>query len=218
VPPLELRVSHLFFDYNAKAGAISRGNGWTEETRILDGLGLTVFSNDDAVRRHILDSAVLIKATDVNGCTPSSPLAAGSGKRPPASGGLASIGVVDSIQICAYTDSTYPIRPPLLASAEITGDRAREVGEALQAAPSSMKGGPAATGDDCRITDREILVLKVHGDKSEQEVLVRYMDCIGNGFDDGITVRPLTKPALQPLLIAVSRPEAMTSALEQLLR
>ncbi|HET6299728.1 MAG TPA: hypothetical protein VFG33_40565 [Kribbella sp.] len=220
-PPVDLRVSHLFFDDNPRPGVFPRGDGWTEETRVLDGLGLTVFSDDDVLRRQILDSALLINGTDVNRCTPSSPLAAGSGKRPPATGGLASVGVVDSVQICAYTDSADPIRPPLLASAEITGDGARAVGEALQAAPtiaSVMNRSPAVTSDSCDITDREILVLKVHGDKGEQDVLVRITDCAWNGFDDGVTARRLTKDALQPLLTAVGRPEALSSTLKQLLR
>jgi hypothetical protein len=129
--------------------------------------------------------------------------------------------VVDSIKICAYTDSRQPSRPPLLASAELRGDSARTVGEALLAAPGPaiVKGGPPVTAsDNCRTTDQEILVLKVHGDKGEQEVLVRYTDCVGNMFDDGLTTRRLTKDALQPLLTAVSRPEALTSTLKQLLR
>ena len=212
-PPLDLRVSHLFFDYGPRPGVFPRGDGWTEETRVLDGLGLTVFSDDDALRRQILDSAVLIKGTDVHGCTPSDPLATGSESRPPAKGGLASVGVVDSVQICAYVDSAQPSRPPLLASAEISGDSARAVGEALLAAPPPAAGRdslPAAESSACKTTDREILVLKVHGDTGTQEVLVRFTGCVRTGFDDGTTTRVLTKDALQPLLTAVGRPEAMT--------
>jgi hypothetical protein len=220
-PPLELRVSHLFFDYNQRPGVFPRGDGWTEETRVLDGLSLTVFSDDDAIRRQILDSAVLINGTDVHGCTPTSPLATGSEDRPAAKGGLASVGAVDSVQICAYTDSADPIRPPLLASAEISGDRARTVGEALLAAPvvaSVMNRDPTVASSGCQTTDRENLVLKVHGDKGVQQVLVRFDGCGRNGFDDGINRRFLTKDALQPLLTAVGRPEAMTPTLKQLLR
>jgi hypothetical protein len=222
-PPLELRVSHLFFDYNPKPGVFPRGDGWTEETRVLDGLGLTVFSDDDAIRRQILDSAVLIKSTDANGCTPTSPLATGAESRPASTGrlGLASVGVVDSVQICAYIDRADPTRPPLLASAEISGDSARAVGEALLAAPPPAAGPdslPAAESSACKTTDREILVLKVHGDTGTQEVLVRFTGCVRTGFDDGTTTRVLTKDALQPLLTAVGRPEAMTPALKRLLR
>jgi len=220
-PPVELRVSHLFFDYNPKPGVFPRGDGWTEETRVLDGLGLTVFSDDDALRRQILDSAVLINGTDVNGCTPTSPLATGAESRPTATGGLASVGVVDSVQVCAYIDRTDPSRPPLLASAELSGDRARAVGEALVGAPekdSELNGLPQAANSACQTTDREILVLKVHGDKGAQQVLVRYTDCVETGFDDGITARYLTKDALQPLLTAVDRPEYQPPALKQLLR
>jgi hypothetical protein len=222
-PAPALRVPHLFFDVNPRAGIFPRDHGWTEETRVIDGLGLTVFSDDDAVRRRILDSATLINGTDVNGCAPSNPSALRSDLRPASGSGLSSVGGVESVQICAYRIGSEPSRPPLLASAEISGDRARVVGDALLAAPEVARGwetagDPNLGGTQCRFPDAEILVLKVHGDKGVQEVVVRYTECIGNGFDDGTTVRRLTKAALQPLLTAVGRPQAMNPFIEQLLR
>jgi hypothetical protein len=222
-PALALRVPHLFFDSNPQAGIFPRDHGWTEQTRVIDGLGLTVFSDDDAVRRRILDSATLINGTDVNGCAPSHPSALRSDLRPAPGSGLRSVGEVESVQICAYQLGSEPNRPPLLASAEISGDRARAVGDALLAAPEVARGAettgdPNLGGTGCRVPDVEILVLKVHGGAGDQEVLVRYTECTGNGFDDGTTVRRLTKAALQPLLTAVGRPQAMTPFIEQLLR
>jgi hypothetical protein len=224
-PALALRVPHLFFDFNPRAGIFPRDHGWTEETRVIDGLGLSVFSDDDAVRRRILDSATLINGTDVNGCAPSHPAALRPDLRPASGSGLSSIGEVESLQICAYWTGAGLDRPPLLASAEISGDRARAVGDALLAAPEVATGWETAgdpnlrlTGVLCGVGTTEILVLKVHGGEGDQEVLVRYTECVGNGFDDGTTVRRLTKAALQPLLTAVGRPEAMTPFIEQLLR
>lgn len=226
-PALALRVPHLFFDSTPQAGIFPRDHGWTEETRVIDGLGLTVFSDDDPIRRRILDSATLISGRDVNGCAPSHPSALQSDLRPTSGSGLSSVGTVESVQICAYKIGPEPDRPPLLASAEISGDRARAVGDALLAAPEVARGSETAgdpraaregTADQCLSPDAEILVLKVHGGESDQEVLVRYMGCIGKGFDDGTEMRQLTKAALQPLLTAVGRPQGMSPFIEQLLR
>jgi hypothetical protein len=224
-PALAFRVPHLFFDFNPRAGTFPRDHGWTEETRVIDGLGLSVFSDDDAVRRRILDSATLINGTDVNGCAPSHPAALRSDRRPASGSGLSSVGEVESVQICAYRTGSGTDRPPLLASAKISGDRARAVGDALLAAPEVARGwetaggpNPRLTGDLCLVGATEILVLKVHGGEGDQEVLVRYAECVGNGFDDGTTVRRLTKAALQPLLTALGPPQVITPFIETLLR
>jgi hypothetical protein len=225
VPALALRVPHLFFDFNPRAGIFPSDHGWTEETRVIDGLGLSVFSDDDAVRRRILDSATLINGTDVNGCAPSHPSVLRSDLRPTAGSGLSSVGAVESVQICAYGIVPQPDRPPLLGSAEISGDRARTVGNALLAAPEVAKGWETAgdphlvaSGGLCQVPVNEILVLRVHGGERDQEVVVRYTDCIGNGFDDGTTVRRLTKAALQPLFTALGPPQVTAPFIEQLLR
>ena len=224
-PALALRVPHLFFDLNPRAGTFPRDHGWTEETRVIDGLGLSVFSDDDAVRRRILDSATLINSTDVNGCAPSHPAALRPDLRPASGSGLSSVGEVESVQVCAYRTGYGPDRPPLLASAEISGDRARAVGDALLAAPEVATGWETAEDPNlvltralCQDGATEILVLKVHGGEGDQEVLVRYAECSGNGFDDGTTVRRLTKAALQPLLTALGPPQVMTPFIEQILR
>jgi hypothetical protein len=220
-PALALRVPHLFFDFNPRPGIFRRDHGWTEETRVIDGLGLSVFSDDDAVRRRILDSATLINGTDVNGCAPSHPAALRPDLRPASGSGLSSVGEVESVQICAYRTGYRPDRPPLLASAEISGDRARAVGDALLAAPEVATGAEpnlVLTRALCQGGATEILMLKVHGGEGDQEVLVRYAECSGNGFDDGTTVRRLTKAALQPLLTALGPPQVMTPFIEQILR
>jgi hypothetical protein len=221
-PALALRVPHLFFDLHPRAGIFPLDHGWTEETRVIDGLGLSVFSDDDAVRRRILDSATLINGTDVNGCAPSHRLALRSDLRPTSGSGLSSVGAIESVQICAYQTGAEPSRPPLISALASSGDRARAVGEAILAAPEVDRTGPTSgdlrTTGNCQFQDLEMLVLTVHGRQGDQEVVVRYTECSGNGFDDGSTVRRLTKAALQPLLTAVGRPEAMDPFIEQLLR
>ncbi|TWD81607.1 hypothetical protein FB561_2723 [Kribbella amoyensis] len=219
VPPVADRVSHVFFDSDARPGAYARGSGWVEETRVIGGTAVSVFTDDDALRRTILDSARVITGTDVNGCQPTSRFASDRAARPSTGRGLDAVGDVRSIAVCAYLASPLQGRPPLLASATLTGATAYEVGAALKA---TTTGRPPVltTGQACQIVGQEeILVLVVTGTAAEEQVVVRYQGCSGDdGFDDGTDLRPLTKPGLKPLLEAVDRPSVSPAHLADLLR
>lgn len=222
-PPVGDRVSHAFFEYNLQPGVFPRGNGWTEETKVFGDVGVSVFTDDDAVRRKIIDSARLITGTDAYGCAPSYPAVGNTRWRPETGDGIAAMGEVKSVQICSYRDSTSANQPPpLLASAQLDGDAARAVGEALGEAPEipdrGTFSGKITTAEGCQIRSSEILVLRLRGDSGEQEVVSRFADCNATGFDDGFIVRQLTKPALRPVVGAVNRPELIPPALQHLLR
>ena len=49
------------------------------------------------------------------------------------------------------------------------------------------------------------MVLHVTSEQGESTVHVRYSGCDHNGFDDGVTVRRLTRDAMQPLLAGPNR-------------
>src|SRR5690349_13685241 len=93
LPPLPFRASYLWFDADRRQrgrpipdmpgyagprepGVQPEDHGWTEETRVVDGVFLTVLSDDNALRQRILDSARIIDGTDAYGCPPDHPLAA----------------------------------------------------------------------------------------------------------------------------------------------
>ncbi len=198
VPVVAERVPHLWFDeFEAKAGITRFDHGWASEVRVVDGVPLSVFSSDAALRRRILDSAERMGATDPNGCSVARPGVLGDGQRPTGPG-LAAIGEVKSIRVCAYSYQ-LPREPSVFqAGLQISGDTARQLGNALRAAPPGV--GPTMTSSNCREPrDRDDLLVTAYGEKGEQTVVVRYATCRSNGTDDGTTLRRLTTNTMLPL-------------------
>jgi hypothetical protein len=234
LPPLDYRASYLWFDTLSrnpamKASAAGSGivdgtrtagvqpadHGWVEETRLVDGVDITVLSDDDSLRRRILDSARVIVGSDANGCTPDHPLAHQPHARPALTGGLESLGSVKSVAVCRYAIGVHASdrRAPLIASSAVTGDAAGALVDAIITGPEGS--GPNDT--DCTDTyGADILVLKVQGSNHDQEVLIRYSGCDFNGTDDGVTLRQLSANLLQPILTGIHRPSSYTRALYEL--
>jgi hypothetical protein len=215
-------VPYVLFDFNAKPGVTQYDAGWTKEVRSVGALQVEVFGTDAAIRARVLDSARTIDGVDSRGCAPTHPAATNPPVRPTGEG-LAAVGTSESIRICAYRTGEQLLVPPLLASAELTGEQAREVGAALQSAPG-LKGPTFTSGEvttapgRCTTGDEEILVLHVHGDRGDQEVVVRLNGCGPFDTDDGRTFRSLTKASVGPLVTAVGRPEDRGPFLTNLLK
>jgi hypothetical protein len=220
LPPLAYRASYLWFDRGRNSAMTAPGvqpadHGWVEETRLVDGLHITVLSDDDSLRRRILDSARLIDGSDANGCTPDHPLAHKPHGRPASTGGLESLGRVESVAVCRYAIDAGKAdrRAPLIASSAVTGDAAGALVDAITSAPE----GSGPNDKECIDTyGSDILVLKVQGSNHDQEVLIRYSGCNFNGTDDGATLRQLTANLLQPILTGIHRPSSYTRTLYEL--
>jgi hypothetical protein len=224
-PQLAYRASYLWFDAKSRnpaaearlaelgratgsrtPGVRPADHGWIEETRSVDGVLVTVLSDDDALRERIFDSARVIDGKDVNGCTPDHPLAHTPQGRPAATRGLASIGSVESITVGRYA---IPVRAnprfasrraPLIGSSTLTGEAAQALVDAITSAPE----GSGPNVKDCLDSyGSEVMVLTVHGSDRDQEILVRYNGCHFNGTDDGVTLRHLTAEVVQPLLTGI---------------
>jgi hypothetical protein len=198
VPALAERIPHLWFDDpDAKPGITRFDHGWATEVRVVAGVPLAVFSNDAALRRRILDSAEQMGSTDPNGCSVARPAVLGDGQRPTGPG-LAAIGEVKSIRMCVYSYQ-LPGEPSVFqAGLQISGDTARQLGDALRAAPAGV--GPVMRSSNCKQAEsRDDLLLTVAGENGEQAVVVRYATCRSNGTDDGTTLRRLTRGTLLPL-------------------
>ena len=73
VIPLAQRQPYLWFNDVQVPGIKHYDGGWTEETRVVGGVKLSVLTKDDALRRKILDSAQPITDTDYYGCAPEEP-------------------------------------------------------------------------------------------------------------------------------------------------
>lgn len=216
VSPLDERVPHLWFgEVNRSPGVYRYDHGWLEEVRIVNGVHLSAFGNDHALLRRILDSAVAIDGTDAYGCSPTAPGVVTDGLRPNGPG-LDGIGEVESVRICGYSVGGLPKKFTLLAGAAITGSSARQVVDALRAAPAGS--GPNHEYH-CEFPQvRDDLLVTVRGTAGEQEVLVRFDSCTQNGIDDGTTARQLTRDALLPLVRTLYSPRLDPMILERLPR
>jgi hypothetical protein len=225
-PRVDVRTPVLWFDdYRAPSGVREHNYGWVEETRLVVGVKVTAFTNDDGQRRTVMGSLRAAGDTDVYGCPVHHPVAEHPDTRPSGSG-LATVGDVDAISVCSYTSEQVPggDLPPLLASTRLTGTKAQKVVDAILAAPEGS--GPNGDWEDPLATQApasvevcrkfrsmdapgvpyypdygyERLLLVVHGSQRDQEVVVRFSGCNHHGTDDGQVERQLTDDVAGPLI------------------
>lgn len=181
-------------------------NGWVEETRVVAGQSITVFSKNAALRERILNSARPIDGTDQQGCAPDHAFVANPALRPKAGGGLASVGMVESISICRYkldlpdTVNTHPLR----SSAKFTGERAATLIAAILDSPNGT--GPNGFGTCVDPYGSEMVSMIVRGSSGTQEVFLRFSGCDHNSYDDGKNLWKLTKENLRPALAEPNKP------------
>ncbi|TDV56607.1 hypothetical protein [Actinophytocola oryzae] len=207
-PPVDQRENWLVFGGN-EAGVHRYDAGWVEETRRLHGGSVTVFTDDAALRRAILGSVRPIVGTDEHGCPVDHGVVGDQAGYRPTDGGLPRPETVESVSVCRYT-LTSGSAFPLLSSGRLTGEAAGRVVAAIRSAPES---DVTVAGDGA-----EIAVLRLHTDDDRtREVVVRYSDSTGNGFDDGTTRRELTADAIRPLLTGPNSPSQLSGAVAKLL-
>ncbi len=202
-------------------------DGWTKETRRIGGQLITVTASDDALRARIFGTAGVVTSVDGYGCDPASPLARDEVLRPPAQGGLTSVGDVKSVSVCRYaggapihqSDGTpYPVKAlDLEASSQLTGAVAERFVRDLIAAPAGT--GPTVTSWRICGADpgREVVVLRVDGSVHDQDVLYRYDGCKHNATDDGTTLRQATSATAKVIFVGVHEPRGHTNVMTQLL-
>jgi hypothetical protein len=218
-PPKPLHIApSVEFSDREKTGVTRYADGWTREARAFDELKLTVTTNDDALRERIFASAGVVEAIDGNGCE-SAPAAAGDGiRRPTPQGGLESMGIVDSVSVCQYWISGVGRSPwPLQASSLLVGTPAAELIQDIVTAPTGT--GPTVTEPRVCGSDPggEVIILRAHGSKHDQDVLVRYHGCKHNGTDDGSVLRAVTPKAAKRIFIGPHTPDGYPNVLYQLL-
>jgi hypothetical protein len=203
-------VGYLWFDSRLEVGAHTYDAGWADETRIVDGIAVTVLTDNEQLRHRMLDSVRPIAAD------PDHSIIAGPEARPdPGHDGLAGVGAVESVTITRYElGSDAP--NPMLSRTRMTGDTAAELVNAILAAPEGT--GPNSPGDCAasRMFGDQAIVLRVHGTERTQEVFVRYSGCDGHGFDDGRIRRRLTAEALGPILAGPHRPGTLNGSVAEL--
>jgi len=177
VLPAERRLQYLWFNDVQAPGIKQYDAGWTEETRIVGGVKISVLTQDDALRRRILDSARPITGTDYYGCFPTD-----SGPR---GNGLDPADRMTSASICEYWQNT------LVAGSVLTGNRAAELARRLVGAPA---GPPLKWAEGCNDPDQRTFVVTLKGSTKSDPVRITYALCyVDRTFtfpvDDGGTER-----------------------------
>lgn len=176
----------------------STHRGWTLTARTVGDVQVRVLDDGSVTDlvQPILSSARVVERSP-EGCEVASPAVAPDRPRPgPAD--ITAVGAVSSITICQYRRGTYA-RPGLLAVRRLDGAPAQTLLEAIKQAP--VGGGPDDPAN-CAEDDFGDRVLALHlesPDAGRSQVYVGYASCRGNGFDDGVAVRELTRDACLPL-------------------
>lgn len=218
-PPLGQREQWVLLDRSGEAGKTELDGGWVAETRRVDSVFVTVFSNDAVLRAEILGSARLATGEDTYGCASVHESTIGRDFRPSTTaGGLPAADEVESVSICRYarSDTATIDDKPILSASRVTGDEATGIMAAIDAAPPGE--GPNFP-DHCandQAYGEELIILRVHSSDRTHELLVRYHGCDGHGIDDGATRRKLTTDALRSLLSGPHQPSALSGAVAKL--
>ncbi len=201
-PPIPRRLwqGHLEFRLAAR-GLVPDGvrtfHGWTLTAKTVGEVQVSLLTDGTTapLAATIMSSARVVDV-DAVGCDTTSP-AQSSRFVPPRKPFDISRAEVDSILVCQYARTGTV---GLIASRRIEGTAARDVVQAMRAAPPG--GGPDTKPENCPDDEfgHEALALRLGGpDGVVGDVYVYYDWCVGNGFDDGTTRRELTRAACSPL-------------------
>jgi hypothetical protein len=146
---------------------------------------------------------------DDAGCPTSHRISTGPDLLPTPPVDVATLRDVTSVSVCKYplpeTSSARLSSPRLLSSLRLDGSAAADEIRRIAAAP--VGGGPD-TPADCApevAHGDQVIVLRVRSGTGAAEITMRYAGCVQNGFDDGTTVRTLTKAGVAPLVTGPNR-------------
>lgn len=150
---------------------------------------------------RVIATIHLVKV-DHQGCPAADPASFHPQKRPVAATDVGALRGVTSVSVCKYafaTDHDPQARTGLLMSSlRYDGQPAARIVRQIAAAPKG--GGPNSPQTCTKGFGSEIIVLRVSSSTGASTVRVRYSDCDHNGFDDGVTVRTLTRAPMQALI------------------
>ncbi|HEX8347791.1 MAG TPA: hypothetical protein VF657_24110 [Actinoplanes sp.] len=146
---------------------------------------------------------------DDAGCPTNHRISTGRDLRPTPPVNVATLRDVTSVSVCKYPlpdgSSARLSAPRLLSSLRLDGAAAAD--EIRQIAAAPIGGGPdtpAGCPPDVAHGD-QVIVLRTRSATGSAEVMMRYAGCVQNGFDDGTTVRKLTKAGVGPLVTGPNR-------------
>lgn len=200
-PPTDLWVTHLTVLPKGQAdgddGATQVGDWWVLRDQV-GSVMVKAVSKDRAEAESLLATAVVVD-DGASGCLNHSPIQDAAFPRPDPAFDVTALADVDTITVCQYGNLDDATAVGLVGRAILTGADADAVLAALQAAPAG--GGPDRP-ENCMPDDPGDTAIELHLDAGGEQhsMFVFYSTCHGNGFDDGTTLRELTKQGCQPLM------------------
>lgn len=192
VLPLNRRQPYLWFDDVQAPGTKQYDGGWTEETRLVGGTKISVLTQDDALRRRILESARPITGTDYYGCAPTD--------LGPQGTGLDAKDQITSADVCEYW------RGSLVSGSQLGAGTATAFAQRVNASP---EGPQSARAKGCGNIDQRTYVVTLHGRAKSYPVWIIADYCIVDhtfSTDDGTTQRRADGSTLGLLQQGVHKP------------
>jgi hypothetical protein len=196
-PPTSLWAPHVKISPGSSDDETRQDDDWWIVERSVGEASVRVVSNDRSLAADIAGSAEQV-TDDSSGCAPHSAIEDTPFPSPDPAFDVGQLSGVDSITVCQYDIADWS-SPGLSAISTLTGDAANEELAALKSAPTG--GGPDQPRN-CGKNDPgdSAIELLIHSGDDVHSMYVFYSSCIGNGFDDGTSIRELTMDACQPLI------------------
>jgi hypothetical protein len=210
VLPLAERHEYVWFDDVQQPGVKQYDGGWTEETREVGGVHVSVLTKDDALRRRILDSAVpLTGRADAYGCEQNGYLPGVTGQAPP------TLGKVTSIDVCEYWGARGSKQSSLIAGSRIDGKQATRL---AQRVTEELKTAPKTSGESqlyCLPFGRKTFRLTLHGPDGNRSLLFQPLNCTNQYFTgDGPDFLLFSAAFTDLVLTGVHKPEQLSDTYE----
>ncbi|WP_328333808.1 hypothetical protein OHA70_17535 [Kribbella sp. NBC_00382] len=204
VLPLAERHEYVWFDDLQQPGVKQYDGGWTEETREVGGIHVSVLTKNDALRQRILDSAVpLANGPDAYGCEQ-------NGYLPAEDDSTESLvlGKIDSVGICEYWGKYNSPQSSLIAGSSLDGKRAtnlaQQISRELQTAPTMRIGSTLL----CLPQGLKTIRLTLHGPDGNWSMLFQEQNCTNQYYTKvGSDFRVFSIPFTDLLFTGVHHPD-----------
>jgi hypothetical protein len=187
-----------------------------DRTLVRVGGVIVVVQVPERLREQIVATVHTVTA-DHAGCPVFDSVSDHPAQRPaPASEGV-QLKRVTVVSVCRYELAVRQEHrtAPLLSSSRFEGAPAAKLIKQIAAAPHG--GGPNRATHCTHKYGDEMIVLRVGSSTDESEIYARYSGCDHNGFDDGSTVRTLTRAPMQTLIKGPNAPGSWYGELNPIL-
>lgn len=178
-------------------------------TVVVDGVMIAVQA--PAAQRERILATVHRATTDAHGCPVQSRFGPEPGWRPPAGDAVGRLTGVTVVSACSYVVTGG--LGSLSSSVQLRNHAAAAAVAGVAAAPPGSGPPPFRSCRKLGSYDSEVFLLLIRSRQGANRVVMRWESCRQRGFDDGHTVRALTRRAVAPFLVAPNAVPAISGDL-----